>query len=197
MKKLKNCAGFSLLEMLAAVGILVILVVGMQAGITAGVREYGDAVFESNACALADIMDTTLGDILRYSEDIELNPHLENPKVPGFQDSYGNILTPDQVRFEFCNYEYGIRNGYFWDGSSEGCVQIKDLQNNPIREVVNTGAYPDLRIEIDEITFYPPDPGTKAPENYFHVHYKIFDTKKDTRAPKDIEYTVRRLNPDL
>ena len=194
MKKLIDRRGFSLVEMLAAVAILVILVVGMDAGIKAGLRAYDESMFESNSAALSGIINTAVGDILRYSEAITVNPALnpENIGLAGFEDMDGNILPPEVVPFVFSNYEYGIRNAYFYTktykgGSSHGILELKDLQNNPVRELVNSGAYPDLEITDFEVDYVSGD--------CFDVSYRILDKNKEGRD-RNVSYTVRVLNPE-
>ena len=202
MKKLRNHSGFSLVEMLAAIAVLVLLIVGMDAGINAGIRAYSDAIFESNSAALAGILNSAVGDILRYSDDIEINPALDprNHNVSGFKDSQGHDLPPEKVPFVFSNFEYNIRGGYFYvqeyrDGTNHGVLQLKNLSTRDVREVVNTGAYPDLEIADFKISYVAPDPHTPEPENYFNVEYKILDLKKEGRS-RDVKYTVRLLNPE-
>ena len=184
--------------MLTAIGILVILIVGMDAGISAGVRAYSDAVFEANSASVAGILNNAIGDVLRYSEDIIKNPSIENSGVPGFKDSEDNILTADQVPFVFSNFEYGVRNGYFdivpvEKGKDGGMLVIRDLQNSPKglppRKLVNTGAYPELAVANLTITYVETG-------HYFNVKYEILDQVKTDREGRTVEYTVRVLNPE-
>ena len=192
MKKLKQKLGFTLIEMMAALLILVLMVVGMDAGMSAATRAYSDANFEAASGSLAGILNTAVGDILRYSEDVIVKTAPDR-----FVDADGTIL--DKVDFVFTNYEYGVRNAYFYttvhaDGSSSGTLQIKNLQNSTVAELVNTGSYPGLEISNFVITYHPPVPD--SPEGaYFDITYDILDTEKPDRI-RSIQCVVRRMNPE-
>ena len=70
MKKSRRNSGFSLIELLCALLILVILVIGIGVSMDAGVGIFRDATFEAESATLAGILNTSLGDILRYSVDV-------------------------------------------------------------------------------------------------------------------------------
>lgn len=196
MKKLKNNAGFSLIEMLAAVAILVILVVGMESGLNAGTKAYSDSLFESNSGALSGILNTALGDILRYSEDIAVNPGLsgEVGAPEGFEDAHGSFIPPEKAGFAFTNYEYGVRAAYFEprvtrDESPRIILALKNLDDTKEKELVNTGAYPNL--EVDNFNAnYDEEKGC------FYITYDICDTEVEGRK-RSVEYTVRLMNTEV
>ena len=73
MKKYFNRSGFTLIEVMTALLITVMLVVAMGTSMSAGMRIYKDATFESDSASMAGILNTALGDILRYSEDVKVN----------------------------------------------------------------------------------------------------------------------------
>ena len=177
MKKLLKKGGFTLVEMLAALMILVLLVVGMDAGISAANLAYTRSVFESNSAALAGILNTAMGDILRYSEDVRVPTAQEAPQDP-----------PAVV---FTNYDYGVRNGYFSIPDSQpdapATLQIRNLQNDRAAELINTGAYPDLQISDFQISY---DPAGR----YFSISYQISHVRHSSWT-RDISCAVRLLNP--
>ena len=190
-KKLKGKTGFTLIEMLASMLILVLLILGMDMGMSAASRVYSESVFESNSGSLSGILNTAIGDVLRYSEDIKINPGT-------FEDSDGNILPKEDVGFVFTNYEYGVRNAYFYteildDGTSRGTLQMKNLRKSNVQELVNTGAYPHLEITNFVITYVPPTVSGTAEGGYFNVEYDILDTQKDSRR-RHTETVVRLMN---
>ena len=195
MKKLKNNAGFSLIEMLLAIAVLVLLIVGMQSGLDAGVHAYGESMFESNSAALAGILNSAIGDVLRYAEDI-----VDYDTVPE-----GAPAGADKVNFYFTNYEYGVRDAYLkldtYDAGSENIIfKIAGWKEVYETSLVTTGAYPDLTVQpVDDRTplvrFVPSDgDATNGPENYFNVKYKIVDMRDASRT-KEVTATIRLMNP--
>jgi len=199
MKKLKNNAGFTLVEMLAVVLILVILTMGMGKTMDAGVRIYRDATFESDSATLSGILNTALGDILRYSTEIRINEATAaNPNAPGgFRDATGTILLKEDVGFVFTNYEYGIRDAYFYtqifaDSTSKGALQMRNLKNADIVELVNTGAYPDLAVTNFVITYVPE--GTEGKRGgYFEITYDIVSETHDY-LKRNVTTYIRLMN---
>ena len=161
MKKLKNSSGMTLIEMLCVILILVVLVMGMGSTMDAGTRIYQEAIFESDSATLAGILNTAMGDILRYSRDVKLNDEVDDQGRPKyFVTSDGTYLLPDQVGFVFSNWEYGILDAYFYtpvsaDGTSRGVLQMLNLRNPDVVELVNTGAYPDLVISNLQVIYTP------------------------------------------
>lgn len=187
MKKLKNNAGFSLIELLCALLILVILVMAIGVGMDTGTKLYFDATFEAESATLAGILNTSIGDILRFSS-VTMTENITN--VPeGFDKT--------EVPYVFTSVDYGIQHAYFYtpvyeDGSSKGVLQLKNLKNDKVVELVNTGAYPDLVISNFVITYTPrANPGVEG--GYFTVTYDIF-SESDTTKKRDVEMIVRLMN---
>ena len=193
LKKLKNNSGLSLIEMLVAIGILVILIVGMESGISAGTRAYSESMFQSNCSQLTGILNSAMGDALRNSETVVQNPQFENPRSHGFRDEAGDFHTKDEIPFVFSNYEgYGIRNGYFVVEQKDATdkrqvLKMRDLQNNPPMELINVGAYTDLEIYDFKITIR--DSG-----ECFDIEYYVRDINDAERKSDKIIHTVRLLN---
>ena len=187
MKKLKNNAGFSLIELLCALLILVILVMGIGVGMDTGTQIYFDATFEADSATLAGILNTSIGDILRFSSVSQTDGMRNLPE--GFSTT--------EVPYVFTSLDYGIQHAYFYtpvyeDGSSKGVLQLKNLKNDKVVELVNTGAYPDLVISNFVITYTPrANPGVEG--GYFTVTYNIF-SESDTTKKRDVEMIVRLMN---
>lgn len=200
MKKLKSKSGFTLIEMVTAMAILVFLIIGMGATMDAGAQIYHEAIFEADSATLADILNTSLGDILRYSKDVKVNGVYDGDKngTPDtFHSSDGAVVLPAQVGFFFSNREYGVTDGYFYtplhaDGSSKGVLQIRTLSKADIMDLVNTGAYPDLVITNFVITYIPA--GTDGERGgYFTISYDIF-SEKNTDFTRHVDTVVRLMN---
>lgn len=181
MKKLKNKAGMTLVEMLASLLILVFLVVGMGPSMDTATRIYGEATFESDSAMLARIVNNAMGDVLRYSRQIRDGENLVD---------YAGIPLPGDVTFVFTSYDYRIQDAYFSlpvdaEGRSQGVVQMRNLRNGSIVDLVNTGAYPDLQLK-DLSVVYDGD-------GLFTITYTIVSTKMD--KTRDVTHIVRLMNP--
>ena len=194
MKKLKNKGGFTLIEMMAALLILVLLVVAMGYVMESASQVYEASTFESQSGSLSGILNTALGDILRYSYAVSENP--------GFmEDSAGNHISKADVGFFFTSLDYGIRDGYFYtprqpDGSYQGVLQMKNLHDSNVVELVNAGSYPNMTVSNFEITYVAPGAevgGTHVRGGYFDISYTIYDRYDDSRS-RDVSCIVRRMN---
>lgn len=189
MKKRKN-SGFTLIEMIAVIIIVVLLVVGIGTGINAAVRAYRTSVFESYCAMLADILDGTIGDALRYSENIEY------------------LSDTD---FTFTSYDYGVRNAKFVivdaDGNpaDEGYVAMLGDTRTGRRAVliINGGAYAEiLRVRNLVVRAHPVNTTTQTAGDpaeggyYFDVSYTIFSTE-DPDLNEDYGLCIRQANADI
>lgn len=193
MKKLTSKGGFTLIEMLATLLILVFLVLGIGTGMDSAVRIYDEAKFESNSASMANIVNTSLGDILRYSDNLTVADPNE-----GFVDS-SNTRVPN-VEFVFTNYEYGVRDAYFSlrdsANNDDGILRMRNLSNGNIVELVNTGTYPDMRIG-DFVLKYKElgkDDSGNPTGGYFEVTYTVYSDKNNDLT-KDVKYIIRCMNP--
>lgn len=185
MKKTRRNSGFSLIELLCALLILVILVIGIGVSMDAGVGIYRDATFEAESATLAGILNTSIGDILRYSVDVRVT-------TPEEQVEHGA-----DVKFVFTSTDYGIQDAYFYipphmSGGTMGPVQMKNLRNPAVVELVNTGAYPDLVVSDFAITYSPREAsGVKG--GYFEISYLI-TSESDATKTRSVETIVRLMN---
>lgn len=194
MKKLRNNSGFTLVEMMAVVLILVIMIAGMGKTMDAGTQIYQDAMFESESATLAGILNTAIGDILRYSRDILVNTEY-------FEDASGELIVKERVGFVFTNLEYGIQDAYFYipmiqGGGAQGVLQMKNLRNPEIVELVNIGAYSNLVVSGFQITYVAPGAvveGKTVRGDYFLVSYKI-TSEANEQLTRDVETIIRRVN---
>lgn len=194
MKKLKNKGGFTLIEMMAALLILVLLVVAMGYVMDSASQVYEASTFESQSGSLSGILNTALGDILRYSYTVTKNDGT-------MKDSAGNHVAEEDVGFFFTSLDYGIRDGYFYapwhpDGTYQGVLQIKNLHDSNVVELVNAGSYPNMAVSNFHITYVAPGAivgGTPVRGGYFDIKYTIFDRYHASRS-RDVSCIVRRMN---
>ncbi len=166
MKKTRANAGFTLMEVLVTLVIMVLLAVGIGIGMNSGTVAYQKSIFDSNSAMLADTLNTSLGDLLRYSQDVR-------------PDGTGG--------FVFTNREYGVRDGYFCD-TDGGIVKIYDSYSKTEMALVNSGAYPDLKITDFSVEFV----STDGESGYFDISYKIESTA-DSSLVRNITTAIRLL----
>ncbi len=210
MVKNRRNAGFTLIEMMVCVLILVLLVMGMGVGMDAGSRIYRDATFESDSATLAGILNSNLGDILRYSirirykgdEDTPAKDKLTEAEILELEQDIhpadpGNPEVDGSVEFVFTSLDYGIQDAYFYTPPNEaggyaGVLQLKNLRNENVVELVNSGAYPDLMVSNFSITFFPRrNPGIEG--GYFDISYDIYHLN-DLSKVRHVNTIVRLMN---
>ena len=187
MKKQRKNAGFSLIEMMCTLLILVLLVMAIGVGMDAGGKIYKDATFEAESATLAGIMNTTLGDILRYSVKVE--------KLS--QQQQADLGVIDQ-NFLFTSVDYGIESAYFYippneKGGYRGIMQMKSLKDAEVTlDLMNTGAYPDLVISDLSVVYHErKNPGVEG--GYFDISYHIYCESDETKH-REVVHIVRLMN---
>lgn len=70
MQRLKQKKGFTLVEMLVCILTLLMIMLICTTGMNMAFKSYHESLFESNSQMLESMLNTTLGDVLRYSENI-------------------------------------------------------------------------------------------------------------------------------
>ena len=183
MKKVRNKRGFTLMETMAAILVMVLLVVGIGTGMDTGLRVYREVTFETDSAALAGMIDTALSDMLRHAENIDPSPDALDP-------------NNQPVCAVFTNVDQGLKDAYIYiegSGTSSGMLKIRSIHNNlqPV-ELVNAGAYPDLQIERFNLNYVEPGEEGKR-GGYFEVKYTIASSLDSTRT-REMETVVRPLN---
>ena len=187
--------GFSLLEMMVALAILVFIVLGIGVGMDAGIDIYKEAIFEADSASMAGIINSNLGDILRYSTRVTVNDGTN------LLDASGIEIRKEDVDFVFTSVDYGIKDAYFYtpvleDGTSRGVLRLTNLKKDKDMELVNTGAYPDLDIVNFNIVYYEPGKtnGGAGRGGYFEVTYEIHSNKDDSMT-RSVSSVIRLMNP--
>ena len=207
MKKLMKKGGFSLIEMMCALLIMVLLIMAIDVGLKAGGTIYQDATFEAESGTLAGILNTSLGDILRYSIDVRETTATEREK-------YGNDVGIPEAGgtgkyYVFTSLDYGIQDAYFYvpfheNGTNMGVLQMKNTRNPNVVELVNTGAYPNLVVSDFHITYSPRETEENEDLNnvndidvvqggYFEISYQII-SELDSSKTRMVETIVRVMN---
>lgn len=72
-KKLKSKKGFTLIEMIACTATLVLVTLICTTGMNMATKSYNESMFESNSQKLEYMLNLAVGDILRYSHDVEVD----------------------------------------------------------------------------------------------------------------------------
>lgn len=122
--KLKNNAGFTLMEMTVAVAVLVLLATAMTSGLVVSTRTYRESVFISNSEILYDTLNTALSDVLRYAAHTK--------------DEDGIVY--------FSNDQYNILSGGHFV-NEEGRVYIDTgAETSEMLLILNSGAYTELQV---------------------------------------------------
>lgn len=209
MKKLKSKAGMTLMEIMVSLLIMTLLVVGMGTGMNTGMRVYNDASFEAESASLAGILNTALGDMLRYAQVRTANADGTTP----IKNAAG-----DSVDFVFTNLEYGVRDVSFsivptpqTDDGGRTVLVMKSLDGTSTTDLINTGAYPDLSIKSFKSKYYPPaSPGTTVTYTltfgdgtsistteggFFHISYDVIRLS-DSNKTHHAETVVRLMNAE-
>lgn len=185
MEKTRKNAGFSLIELICTMLILVLLVMGIGVGMDAGSSIYRDATFEADSATLAGILNTTISDVLRYSMVSETEGMRNLPEG----------MTSYDLPYVYTNLEYGVQRAYFAihqysDGTS--VLRMINLKDSKSVDLVNTGAYPELGIS-NFVVSYIPRRSTGVEGGYFEVSYEIHSAI-DSSKKREVELIVRLMN---
>lgn len=177
----RNRKGFSLMEMMVTLLILVLLVMGMDSGLRAAIRVYDEAVFYSDSRTLAGMLDTTLSDLFRFSEQIK---PVSSVSSEDLYDSMGQ-----KIDYVFTNAEYGMNDAYIeWYADIAPNLQLKNLKNSNFYSLLNSGAFPGMSISSFSYS-YNPD------EAMYTVHY-VISSKNGSMSYDAGQRHIPVMNPD-
>lgn len=176
MKRMKSKAGFTLMEMIVTLLVLVIMTSGVTFSMSAGARIYQESVFESHSALLMDTLNNSLSDILRNSTKAWALEAAEKDAYPG------------DVNYAFSNPDYGASSAYIYE--YYGVLKIFSAGSDGV-DLVNTGAYPDLEISDCEIRYIAEQAGNYG--GHFTISYRIVSTKNPSLS-REVSTVVRTLN---
>lgn len=159
----------TLIEMMASLLILVMLVMGMNAGMTAGLRVYQSSKETTDRAMLTSSINTTLSDILRYAQ----------------------VRTANGKKL-YSNLEYGL-----WDTTFEtvdGRILVK-FWNKTGTETVKTiplipsDDYSVFKVEVEDTLI---EPKSDSKGNYYAIEYTLVHV--DDETSQEISTVVRTMN---
>lgn len=89
-RKLKEAAGLTLVEMLAAVVVLILLGLMLNTGMQMAVRSYRTMIARSEVELLLSTLADALSDDLRYAQEVETDA---GGKLTAYQDASGHTVS--------------------------------------------------------------------------------------------------------
>lgn len=119
MKKLRGRKGFTLVELLCVLAVLVLVSAGMLTGVLLGVRSYAKSVSYSEAQVLLQTLKTSVSDELRYAGVVRqeagrpigfFSQRFGQTAFSGFsQNQDGQVLLGENKLLPAKAYPYGLR----------------------------------------------------------------------------------------
>lgn len=181
-KKLKECGGFTMVEMLCVVVILVLLCLLVNSGLSLAMRSYRDITAESETQLLLSDLSNALADKLRYA--VVTGNYADDGTFVPEKCSVGEVIVDDD---NMVKMKTKFQNA---DGS------IEEEKNPLLPTGVYGSKYPNVMsgssrryaVETAEVT---PDYTGTTP--VFTVVLKVKDTLGNVSA--ETELIVRCLNP--
>lgn len=217
-KKLKSNRGFTLVELLAALAIVVMMSLMMSVGVSVGASVQRESTFVAESDLLASTVNTALGDVLRYAK-----VRVVEPAAPGGEEaaSYEQLeamktllKNEDGDQCLIDTDGYGIAGGavvldsYGGDATKKRLAisqyvtkTVSDDPSNPsttteekVYYLVSHGIYTNLEIQNSgdhkfELTYI--EDGAKK---YFHIHYWIAEKRAANPLTKEVEAYFRVAN---
>ncbi len=137
----KKNKGFTLVETLVAIVILLLMTAGLTVGISAAAKTYKQITFTNNSETLRDTINTAFSDVLRYARNIEVDDH---------------------VYFSTNDYQAGVISGYV-TLDSEGKLIIVNRDDRSIQNsLMNDKVYAGLHLENFTLTYTEADADANA-----------------------------------
>lgn len=167
MKKIKSKRGFTLIEMLVCVVTLLLVGLICTTGMNMATKSYNESMFISNSQKLEYILNLSMGDILRYSHNID--------------------VAVDDGKISFTNEVYGVNGGELKLDADGYFVLVKNKSELTPREawVVSTMNYVDgMYVEGFTLTY---DSSTKV----YTGSYKIKSNL--TSQERLVEFTYKSI----
>lgn len=176
-KKLKECGGFTIVEMLCVVAILVMLCLLVNSGISLAMRSYRDITAESETQLLLNDLSDALTDKLRYA--VVTRTYAADGTSVSEKCSVGEVIVDDNmVKMEVQNADGSIEKNALLPTGAYGS------------KYPNAASGSNRRYAVETADVTPDYTGTTP---VFTVRLKVKDTLGDISA--ETELTVRCLNP--
>ena len=138
----KKNKGFTLVETLVAIVILLLMTAGLTIGISAAAKTYKQITFTNNSETLRDTINTAFSDVLRYARNIEADGQ--------------------HVYFSTNDYQAGVISGYV-TLDSEGKLIIVNRDDRSIQNsLMNDKVYAGLHLENFTLTYTEADADANA-----------------------------------
>ena len=167
MKKLKNAKGFTLVETLTCMLMLVILGGICSTGMEFAMKCYQETVFESNSQTLASSLEVYMSDILRYATDV---------KTTGSADADGYKVVTGFTNPVYQMYEGMIAVSTEDETSGKMVIYTRPAGEAARKEylIVGHGMYAEDMYITDFILKYKDkEEDTDEEKHYFIGEYKI------------------------
>lgn len=137
MKKLRKSQGFTLVETIVSLAILVMLISVISVGVNTAMKVYESVTFTSESDLLSSTLQTTLADILRYAV-------------------YNKEEDMSEGEVAITNESYGISKGGFLLENGRVMVNMGGAGEGGTADtffLVNDGAYTSMKITDFNITY--------------------------------------------
>ncbi|MBQ2901237.1 MAG: type II secretion system protein [Agathobacter sp.] len=175
MKKLKSRNGFTLIEMLACVVVLLLIGGICSAGMSLATRSYNESIYESDSQMLEDTLNLYLCDILRHATSVQTE---------------GDEAVAEKNVISFTNVAYQIYDGHIevserTEGSG-GTFLVYESSNGQGAMIVGENVYAGTLYISDFVLKYNPE------KNYFTGYYTI-QSEVVEGLEKKCEFTCRTI----
>ena len=135
MKKLKTKKGFTLIEMTVCILTLAMVALICTTGYSLAMKSYNDSKFESNSQMLESMLNTSLGDVLRYayyiSDDGTVIFSNDDYRLDGGEITVenGRLIYMDEDTKEFLVSTYSYVDGLYIDEDTFTLDYVTDFES--------------------------------------------------------------------
>jgi len=175
MKKIKNTKGFTLIEMLACVIVLLLIGGICSSGMSLATRSYNESIYESDSQMLEDTLNLYLCDILRHATSVQV---VENDAIE------------EKDVISFTNVAYQIYDGHIEVSERieehGGTFLVYESSNGQGAMIVGENVYAETLYISDFVLKYNPE------KKYFTGYYTIQSAVVED-LEKKCEFTCRTI----